>query len=192
MGHQTTGRPSWDNYFLEMADTASRRSTCDRGRAGCVIVRDNQILATGYAGSPPGEAHCGSAGHLFEMHMKVAEDYSGDYPTGIVTARLKSGDGVSYHCVRTIHAEQNAIIQAAKHGIRLKGATLYCKMTPCYRCAMFIHSVGITRVVCKRVYQNGTETIKFFERVSIDLEHKLREVQQYDKDATLRTQDSEI
>jgi len=83
-------RPSWDDYFLELADAASKRATCSRGRSGCVIVRDNQVLATGYVGSPAGLPHCDDAGHL----MKKVIQENGE---------------ISEHCVRTVHAEQNAI-----------------------------------------------------------------------------------
>ncbi|HWS49060.1 MAG TPA: hypothetical protein VN174_03360, partial [Candidatus Methanoperedens sp.] len=88
-------RPSWDEYFLELADAVSKRATCDRGRSGCVIVRDKRILVTGYVGSPAGLPHCDEVGHL--MKTMVNEDGS-----------------KSDHCVRTVHAEQNAICQAAK------------------------------------------------------------------------------
>jgi len=104
-------RPSWDEYFLRLADTVASRATCDRGRSGCVIVKDRQILVTGYVGSPRGLPHCDDVGHLFKK--VIHEDGS-----------------VTQHCVRTVHAEQNAITQAARRGIALEGSTLYCRMTP--------------------------------------------------------------
>jgi dCMP deaminase len=106
-----SARPSWDDYFLDLADAASKRSTCNRGRSGCVIVRDRQVLATGYAGSPTGLPHCDDVGHLVE---KVVEE------NGQITE----------HCLRTVHSEQNAICQAAKRGISIQGATAYTRMTP--------------------------------------------------------------
>lgn len=115
--NQTNTRPSWDDYFLELADAASRRATCDRGKSGCVIVRDKQVLATGYVVSPAGLPHCDDVGHL----MKKVIQENGE---------------ISEHCVRTVHAEQNAICQAAKRGISIEGATVYQRMTPCRTCAM--------------------------------------------------------
>ncbi len=117
-------RPDWDDYFIDMMDTVATRATCDRGRSGCIIVRDRRIISTGYVGSPAGLSHCDDVGHL----MKQVIDDDG-------TTRQ--------HCMRTIHAEQNAICQAAKHGISLEGSTLYCKMEPCRVCAMLIISCGI-------------------------------------------------
>ncbi len=120
-------RTSWDGYFLEIADAVSQRATCNRGRSGCVIVKDKRILVTGYVGSPSGLPHCDDAGHLFEE---------------------KSMNGrSSKHCIRTVHAEQNAICQAAKNGISIEGTTLYTRMTPCRTCAMLLINCGIKRVV---------------------------------------------
>ncbi|MBT3360969.1 MAG: cell division protein DedD [Rhodospirillales bacterium] len=144
-------RPSWDEYFLEMIETVAKRATCDRGRSGCVIVRDNRILTSGYVGSPPGLDHCDDVGHLMK---KVIDD-----------------DGQTRdHCMRTIHAEQNAICQAARHGISLAGATVYCKMEPCRVCAMMIISVGVTRVVALRRYHAAQETRDMFEQAGIKLD----------------------
>ena len=154
-------RPSWDDYFLEMADAASRRATCNRGKSGCVIVRDKQVLATGYVGSPKGLPHCDDVGHLMK---KVMDD-----------------DGkVSEHCLRTVHAEQNAICQAARRGISIDGATIYTRMTPCRTCAMLLINCGIKRVVCERKYQLAAETEQMFTEAGVQLEYKHHELQQYD------------
>lgn len=154
-------RPSWDEYFLRLADTVASRATCDRGRSGCVIVKDKQILVTGYVGSPRGLAHCDDVGHLFK---KVIHE-----------------DGnVTQHCVRTVHAEQNAITQAARRGIALEGSTLYCRMTPCRTCAMLIINCGITRVVCERKYHAGAESEAMFAEAGLSLTFFHDEVQQYD------------
>ncbi len=144
-------RPTWDEYFMEVANTIAKRATCDRGRSGCVIARDRQLLVTGYVGSPTGFPHCDEVGH--QMKKMIHED-------GTITQ----------HCVRTVHAEQNAICQAARHGISLAGATLYCKMEPCRVCAMMIISVGITRVVAKRRYHAAQETREMFEKAGIRLD----------------------
>lgn len=155
-------RPSWDEYFLKLADTVASRATCDRGRSGCVIVKDKQILVSGYVGSPRGLAHCDDVGHL--MKKVVHEDGS-----------------VTQHCVRTVHAEQNAITQAARRGIALDGSTLYCRMTPCRTCAMLIINCGIERVVCERKYHAGAESEAMFAEAGVKLEFVFNEVQQYEK-----------
>ncbi len=155
-------RPSWDEYFMEIADTVSKRATCDRGRSGCVIAREKQILVTGYVGSPRGLPHCDDEGHLFKK--VVHEDGS-----------------ISQHCVRTVHAEQNAIAQAARLGISLDGATLYCRMTPCRTCAMMIINCGIKRVVCEKKYHAGGESEVMFQQAGISLEYFKEEIMQYEK-----------
>ena len=154
-------RPSWDDYFLNLADTVSERATCNRGRSGCVIVKDKQILVTGYVGSPKGLPHCDDVGHLFRK--VIHEDGS-----------------VTQHCVRTVHAEQNAICQAARRGIALDGSTLYCRMTPCRTCAMLIINCGIKRVVCEYKYHCGQESEELFRQAGIKLDFFHDEVMQYE------------
>lgn len=153
-------RPSWDEYFMEMANTVSKRATCDRGKSGCVIVRDRQLLVSGYVGSPAGFPHCDEVGH--QMKTITHED-------GIVTN----------HCMRTIHAEQNAICQAAKLGISIAGATIYTRMTPCRTCAMLIINCGIERVVCERKYHAGGESEKMFADAGVMLDYQYDELLQY-------------
>ena len=154
-------RPSWDEYFMEIANTVAKRATCDRGRSGCVIVRDKQLLVSGYVGSPNGMPHCDEVGH--QMKKTIHED-----------------GNVTNHCVRTIHAEQNAICQAAKRGISLEGATLYCRMTPCRTCAMLIINCGIMRVVCEKKYHAGAESEEMFRQTGVKLEFIHDEILQYD------------
>lgn len=153
-------RPSWDAYFLEIMDAIAKRGTCERGRSGCVIARDKQIVAAGYVGSPIGEDHCDEVGHLFQE-------------------RLNKDGSKSKHCVRTVHAEQNAICQAARRGIPVDGATLYCKMTPCPVCAKMIINCGISRVVCAQRYHDGAEAERLFLRAGVALEHISEEEVQY-------------
>ena len=155
-------RPTWDEYFMEVMDAISKRATCNRGRSGCVIARDNQLLVTGYVGSPVGLPHCDEVGH--QMKKVIHEDGS-----------------VTEHCVRTVHAEQNAICQAAKNGVSLDGATLYCRMTPCRVCAMLIINCGIKRVICERKYHAGVESEEMFKTAGVSLEFFHHEVQQYEK-----------
>ena len=154
-------RPSWDEYFMEVMRAIAKRATCDRGRSGCVIARRNQILVTGYVGSPAGLPHCDEAGH--QMKKMLHEDGS-----------------ITQHCVRTVHAEQNAICQAAKLGIPIEGATLYCRMTPCRTCAMLIINCGITRVVCERKYHAGAESEEMFAKAGIALDYFSEETQKYE------------
>ena len=161
MEQNKSNRPSWDEYFMEIARTVAKRATCDRGKSGCVIVRDRQILVSGYVGSPKGLPHCDDEGHLFK---KVIHD-----------------DGtITNHCMRTVHAEQNAICQAAKLGISLNEATLYCKMTPCRTCAMLIINCGISRVVCEKKYHAGSESEEMFRMAGVNLEFFENDVEQYD------------
>ncbi|HPW39609.1 MAG TPA: cytidine/deoxycytidylate deaminase family protein [bacterium] len=154
-------RPSWDEYFMNIASQVASRATCDRGRSGCVIAKNKQILATGYVGSPIGLAHCDQIGH--QLHSVTHED-----------------GHVSQHCIRTTHAEQNAICQAAKLGIALAGATLYCKMTPCYVCAKMIINVGIKRVVCEKDYHTGDLSKEIFKQAGVELMIINPLIEQYD------------
>jgi dCMP deaminase len=154
-------RPSWDEYFMEIARTVAKRATCDRGRSGCVIARDKQILVTGYVGAPTGLPHCDEVGH--QMKKMVHEDGS-----------------MTQHCVRTVHAEQNAITQAAKQGISIAGSTLYCKMTPCRTCAMLIINCGIVKVVCEKKYHAGGESEIMFNDANIELIFLNDDTEQYE------------
>lgn len=153
-------RPSWDEYFMEVMEAVSKRATCDRGRSGCVIAKDKQIVSSGYVGSATGDEHCDDVGHLMQK-------------------RLNTDGTISDHCVRTVHAEQNAICQAAKKGISLDGGTLYCRMTPCPVCAKMIINCGIKRVVCERKYHDGVVSEKLFKKCGIKIEHINDELQKY-------------
>ncbi len=125
-------RPGWDEYFMEMAEVAQKRSTCLRRKVGAVIVKDNRIMATGYNGVPTGIAHCEERGCLREQ-MKVPS-------------------GQRHELCRGLHAEQNAIIQAAHLGQSIAGGTLYCTNQPCVICAKMIINAGIKRIVIKDGY----------------------------------------
>lgn len=127
-----SNRPSWDEYFIKTAEMVSTRATCDRRHVGAVIVKDKIIISTGYNGAPRGLAHCDDADH--EM-----------------------SDG---HCIRTVHAEANAIIQAARKGVAIEGGTIYLTTSPCYDCFKMIVNTGITRVVYKDFYMSRYEASK--------------------------------
>lgn len=149
MAEEKYQRPSWDEYFLQIVTLVGSRGTCDRGRAGCVITRDKRIVTTGYVGSPIGIAHCDEVGH--EMH----------------TVTQENGE-VTRHCIRTTHAEQNAIAQAARFGLAIDGGTLYCKMTPCYTCAKIIINAGIKRVVCAQDYHSGQRSKEILAEAQVE------------------------
>ena len=125
-----------------------------------MIVRDKQVLATGYVGSPAGLPHCDDVGHL----MKKVIQENGE---------------ISEHCLRTVHAEQNAICQAAKRGISIEGATVYTRMTPCRACAMLLINCGIKKVVCERKYQLAEESEQLFAEAGIELLYKYGGRQEY-------------
>jgi dCMP deaminase len=155
-------RPSWDEYFMGMADYVGTRATCDRGRSGAVIAKDKRVVSTGYVGAPPGLPHCDEVGH--EMHTVINDD-------GTETK----------HCIRTAHAEANAIIQGARFGVSLEGAILYCRMVPCYTCAKSIITAGIKRVVAAKDYQVSKKTKDIFEQAGIVLDILNKEVEDYSK-----------
>lgn len=143
-------RPDWDAYFLELAHLVSKRSTCLRRKVGAVIVKDKHILSTGYNGAPKGIAHC-------EV-------------TGCLRERLKVPSGERHELCRGLHAEQNAIIQAALYGVSLNKATLYCSNLPCSICAKMIINAGIKNVVSTSSYPDKM-TEKFFKEAEIRVEY---------------------
>lgn len=153
-------RPSWDEYFLDMADMVGTRGTCDRGRAGAILVKDKRILATGYVGSPVGIPHCDEVGH--EMHTVTHEDGS-----------------VSRHCIRTAHAELNAITNAARVGVAIDGSTVYCKMVPCYTCAKAIINAGVISVIALRDYHATKQSKNIFKKAGVKLKILNKEIEFY-------------
>lgn len=120
----TSPRATWDEYFMRIAEEVATRATCDLRHVGAVLVSDRSILATGYNGSVRGLPHCDDVGHLMR-------------------------DG---HCVRTVHAEANAVAQAARNGVRIDGATLYCTILPCLACMQLLTNAGVARVVAGGEY----------------------------------------
>lgn len=142
-------RPSWDEYFVQLAELVGSRGTCDRGYAGSIIVKNKRILATGYVGAPVGLPSCDEVGH--EIHTVTQEDGT-----------------VSKHCIRTSHAEQNAINNAARVGIAVEGGTLYCKMVPCYKCAQSIINTGIVKVIASKDYHGGGRSKEIFKEAGIE------------------------
>jgi dCMP deaminase len=125
-------RPSWDQYFMDITHLVATRSTCLRRQVGAILVKDRNILATGYNGVPSGISHCDAAGCLRE--------------------RLRVPSGERHELCRGLHAEQNAIIQAARHGTNIDGATLYCTTMPCIICTKMIINAGIRSIVYRDGY----------------------------------------
>jgi dCMP deaminase len=138
----TEARPSWRDYFMEITQLVAKRATCTRRVVGAVIVKEKRILATGYNGAPSGIRHCHEVGCLREQ--------------------LKVASGVRHELCRGIHAEQNAIIQAALHGVSIKGATLYCTNQPCSICAKMIINAGIREIV----YGDGYDDVMATEMLT--------------------------
>ena len=138
-------RLSWDEYFMTIAYQVATRATCDRKHVGAVIVRDKTILSTGYNGSIRGLEHCSQVGHLME----------------------------NGHCVRTVHAEANAIAQAARNGVRIDAAAIYVTASPCWICFRLIANSGITRIAFGEFYRDN-RIFEFSEKLGmglVDLTH---------------------
>jgi len=127
-------RPSWDEYFMGIAELTAQRSTCLRRHVGAVIVKDRHVVATGYNGAPRGLTHCG------------------DREGGCLRQQLGVPSGEKHELCRALHAEQNAIIQAASLGQSIEGATIYVTNQPCAICAKMIINSGINRIVVKEGY----------------------------------------
>ncbi len=136
-------RKSWDAYFIDIAEMVATRATCDRKHVGALLVIDQRIVATGYNGSIPGAAHCDEIGH----------------------------DMLDGHCVRTVHAEANAIAQAARFGINVTQATLYTNTFPCWPCFKLIASAGIVRVVYDAEYRKDERVIHGATDAMVSLDH---------------------
>ncbi|HME91897.1 MAG TPA: dCMP deaminase family protein [Myxococcaceae bacterium] len=133
-------RSSWDQYFMGIARQVATRATCDRKHVGALLVRDRTILSTGYNGSIRGLPHCDEVGHMME----------------------------NGHCVATVHAEANAIIQAAKNGVRIDGATMYTSASPCWPCFKLIANAGCVRIVFGEFYRDQ-RIFEFAARLGLEL-----------------------
>ncbi len=133
-------RSTWDEYFMRIARDVATRATCDRKHVGAVIVRDKSILATGYNGSIRGLGHCDDEGHMME-------------------------DG---HCARTIHAEANAVVQAARTGVRIEGGSIYVTASPCWGCFKTIANAGLVKIVYGEFYRDE-RIFAFAQRIGIEL-----------------------
>ena len=148
-------RPTWDEYFMEMAELTAKRSTCMRRSVGAVIVKDKRAIATGYNGAPKGIRHCEDRG-------------------GCLRQKLGVPSGQRHELCMALHAEQNAIIQAAKLGVSIDGATLYCTHQPCSVCAKMIINAGIQRVVYQEGYPDDF-SLTIFKEAGVRLEQYKKE-----------------
>jgi dCMP deaminase len=158
-------RPTWEEYFISVLDAISLRGSCDRGRCGAVLVRDNRILATGYVGAPSGLPTCEDEGHQLVKRCIIPEkefNHQGEFIDGLMPTYE-----FTTHCVRTVHAEINAILNCARNGVSTLGSTLYVGMTPCVTCTMAIIQAGIVEVIAKNQYQKGSESIEMFNKIGI-------------------------
>ena len=135
-------RASWDEYFMNIASVVASRSTCPRKFVGAVIVREKTILSTGYNGSIRGMPHCSEVGHMME----------------------------SGHCVATIHAELNAVIQAARNGVRIEGASIYITASPCWSCFKVLANAGIRRI-CYGVFYRDERSFEVARTLEIEMVH---------------------
>jgi dCMP deaminase len=136
-------RQDWDSYFMDLAKAIAKRSTCDRAIVGCLLTKERRILTTGFNGSPTGQNHCDEVGHLM----------------------------VGGHCVRSVHAEMNAIIQAALHGVSTEGATCYVTHLPCIICTKMLINAGIVRIVYEERYRPDQNALDFLKTGGIELVH---------------------
>ncbi|SHE97068.1 dCMP deaminase [Desulforamulus putei DSM 12395] len=141
-------RPSWDEYFMEITRVVAARSTCLRRKVGAVIVKDNRILATGYNGAPAGLAHCLEIGCLREQ--------------------MSIPSGQRHELCRGLHAEQNAIIQAAVHGTAIRGSIIYVTNQPCVMCSKMIVNAGIKKVIFAGDYPDEL-SLKIFQEAKVEL-----------------------
>lgn len=141
-------RPSWDEYFMEMAKLVATRSTCLRRQVGAVIVKDKCIISTGYNGACKKAAHCSKVGCIRE--------------------KLNIPSGQQLDLCRAVHAEQNALIQAARYGISTEGAIIYVTVTPCFQCAKMLVNAGIKEVVVNGVYPDE-RTLELFKEVGVNV-----------------------
>jgi len=143
-------RMSREEYYLEVLEAVRKRSTCDRGKSGAIIVREGRVITTGYVGAPTGCGHCDEVGHLIEYR-------------GLDERKMRK------HCIRTVHAELNAILQAAYFGVSIKYGTMYCTMVPCFPCGQAIVNVRIARVIAVHPYQAQERTVELFEHCGVEL-----------------------
>jgi dCMP deaminase len=142
-------RPSWDAYFMGIARLVASRSTCLRRQVGAVLVKDRNILATGYNGTPSGISHCEQ--------------------TGCLRQQLGVPSGERHELCRGLHAEQNALIQAAKHGVAIAGATLYCTNSPCSICSKMIINAGLEKIIFQDGYPDPL-SLQMLSEAAIELQ----------------------
>jgi dCMP deaminase len=142
-------RPDWDEYFMEITNVIGKRSTCLKRKVGAIIVKDKHILSTGYNGAPRGIKSCDEIGSCYRQENNIPS-------------------GQRHELCRGLHAEQNSIIQAAFHGVKVDGATLYCNFLPCVICTKMIINAGISRIVFDGYYPDDL-AIQILKESNIEL-----------------------
>ena len=159
-------RPSVEEWALDILRATQARATCDRGRCSALILKDNRILASGYVGSPQGMPHCDDVGHEFQETWVFSDNPPGAGEEG---QAMDAGGWLvkKKSCIRTIHAEQNAIAWAAREGIALAGGTLFCTLFPCQSCAKLIMQTGIRHVIAEYDYHSSGPSKTLFDAVKI-------------------------
>lgn len=165
-------RPSWDEYYLELCEVVSKRATCDRLHVGAVITKENKVVSVGYNGSLPGMVHCNERRCIicnYQVYKPSIpkKEYLEDSKCPQCGQRTVMGGHliVDGHCLRTCHAEENAIVYAAREGIKLEGSTLYCTTMPCWNCLKLCVGAGITEVIYRDKYNvSGDVAIQDFMR----------------------------
>lgn len=161
-GHLNPKDIAEDEYFMDICRVVGEKGTCDRGRSGCIIVKNGQVISTGFVDAPRGSKKCDEVWHQIREVTKDTHE-------------------TTKHCMRNCCAELNAIANASRQGISLEGATLYTKMTPCYvrHCAHLIISCGITRVVCEKKFHDAKLSEEAFKNAGIELTYLDDQVQNY-------------
>lgn len=163
-GHLKPHEIPEDQYFMDICRVVGEKGSCDRGRSGCVIVKDGKILATGYVDAPKGSPSCDHEGHQ------------------LWTITKENGESTQ-HCMRNCCAELNAVANATRQGVSLEGATLYTKMTPCYvrHCAHLVVSCGITRVVCEKHFHDAHLSEEVLKNAGVELIYLEEGIEEYKK-----------
>lgn len=171
MKEKSDKRPTWDEYFLEMAELSSKRASCLRRRVGAILVKDKRILATGYNGAPSGLPHCSQTGCLREQ--------------------LKVPSGQRHELCRGLHAEQNSLIQAALHGVSVRGSSIYVTNQPCIICAKMLINAGIREIVISDGYPDKM-AMEFLKKAGIIVRIISAKSSKFEGNFQLRTSNSDL
>lgn len=148
-------------FYFNIVDAVAKRATCNRGRSGAILVKDGRIISTGYVGSAQGAYHCDTVGHMYTIEVY--------------------GGNCIKHCIRTVHAELNAILQAARYGPTTEGSVLYSTMFPCFACAQAIVNAGIIGVHSYYNYKRSIDSKLLFNSVNLPYSMQIEECKEYEE-----------